>query len=93
MKKTLLCLLLTFSLALAACGSDSKETTSGNVTSKKMTSVTLNEVAHSIFYAPQYVAIEKGYFADEGIDLTLVTGFGALLLVQDNGVIRLVQDK
>ena len=39
--------------------------------------ITLNEVAHSIFYAPQYVAIEKGYFKDEGIDLTLVTGFGA----------------
>ena len=39
--------------------------------------VTLNEVAHSIFYAPQYVAIENGYFAEEGIDLTLVTGFGA----------------
>lgn len=39
--------------------------------------VTLNEVAHSIFYAPQYVAIEAGYFAEEGIDLTLVNGFGA----------------
>ena len=38
--------------------------------------ITLNEVAHSIFYAPQYVAIEKGYFKDEGLDLTLVTGFG-----------------
>ena len=36
-----------------------------------LTKVTLNEVAHSIFYAPQYVAIEKG------IDLELVTGFGA----------------
>ncbi|MCR5702508.1 MAG: ABC transporter substrate-binding protein [Lachnospiraceae bacterium] len=42
-----------------------------------LTHVTLNEVAHSIFYAPQYVAIEKGYFKDEGIDLELVTGFGA----------------
>ena len=42
-----------------------------------LTPVTLNEVAHSIFYAPQYVAIENGYFAEEGIDLTLVTGFGA----------------
>ena len=42
-----------------------------------MEQVTLNEVAHSIFYAPQYVAIEEGYFADEGIDLTLITGFGA----------------
>ena len=45
--------------------------------SKELTPVTLNEVAHSIFYAPQYVAIENGYFAEEGIDLTLVTGFGA----------------
>lgn len=41
------------------------------------TKVTLNEVAHSIFYAPMYVAIEEGYFAEEGIDLELVTGFGA----------------
>ena len=43
----------------------------------ELTEVTLNEVAHSIFYAPQYVAIEEGYFAEEGLDLTLVTGFGA----------------
>ena len=46
-------------------------------TEEKLTKVTLNEVAHSIFYAPQYVAIEEGYFKDEGMDLTLVTGFGA----------------
>lgn len=39
--------------------------------------VTLNEVAHSIFYAPQYVAIEEGYFEEEGLELNLVTGFGA----------------
>ena len=44
---------------------------------EKLIKVTLNEVAHSIFYAPQYVAIEEGYFAEEGLDLTLVTGFGA----------------
>ena len=42
-----------------------------------MTAITLNEVAHSIFYAPMYVAIEEGYFAEEGIDLTLETGYGA----------------
>lgn len=42
-----------------------------------LTKVTLNEVAHSIFYAPQYVAIEEGYFEEEGLDLELVTGFGA----------------
>ena len=44
---------------------------------KMLTKITLNEVAHSIFYAPQYVAIEEGYFSEEGLDLTLITGFGA----------------
>ena len=42
-----------------------------------LTKVTLNEVAHSIFYAPMYVAIEEGYFEEAGIDLELATGFGA----------------
>lgn len=50
---------------------------SGCKKSSDLEKVTLNEVAHSIFYAPQYVAIEEGYFKEEGIDLTLVTGFGA----------------
>ena len=44
---------------------------------KMLTKITLNEVAHSIFYAPQYVAIEEGYFKDEGLDMALITGFGA----------------
>ena len=34
-------------------------------------------MAHSIFYAPMYVAIEEGYFEEEGIELDLVCGFGA----------------
>ena len=41
------------------------------------TKVTLNEVAHSIFYAPMYVAIENGYFQEAGLEVELVTGFGA----------------
>ena len=57
-------------VTLAGCGAKDE-------TKEKVEQVTLNEVAHSIFYAPQYVAIEEGYFADEGIDLTLMTGFGA----------------
>jgi len=69
----LLCCVLAFGM-LAGCG---KGTASGSAdTNAKMTKVTLNEVAHSIFYAPMYVAIEKGYFAEEGIELMLVTGFG-----------------
>ena len=42
-----------------------------------LTPVTLSEVAHSIFYAPMYAAIENGYFEEEGIDLTLVNSAGA----------------
>lgn len=49
----------------------------GGNDSSDLTPLTLNEVAHSIFYAPMYVAIEKGYFQEEGIDLTLVNGAGA----------------
>ena len=44
---------------------------------KKLEKVTLAEVAHTIFYAPQYVAIEKGYFKDYGIDIDLVLTSGA----------------
>lgn len=58
--------------ALTGCGKTPKD---GSPSGK--TPVVLNEVAHSIFYAPMYVAIEEGYFADEGIELTLITGFGA----------------
>lgn len=62
-------------LAFVGCGS--AEGKSDKAASSEKTKVVLNEVAHSIFYAPMYVAIEEGYFAEEGIDLDLVTGFGA----------------
>ena len=62
--------------SLFGCGiKDSKGSSSSAASGN--TPVVLNEVAHSIFYAPMYVAIEEGYFAEEGIDLTLITGFGA----------------
>ena len=35
------------------------------------------EVTHSVFYAPQYVAIAQGFFAEEGIDIELSNGQGA----------------
>ena len=35
------------------------------------------EVTHSIFYAPQYVAIYEGYFEEEGIEIELYNGGGA----------------
>ncbi len=74
MKKRILSLVLSAVLVAGAlpCVSGAKEQEQ-----KELQKVTLNEVAHSIFYAPQYAAIELGYFEEEGIDLTLVTGFGA----------------
>lgn len=45
--------------------------------SKDLETVRLAEVAHTIFYAPMYVAIEKGYFEDMGIDIELSLANGA----------------
>lgn len=71
MKKRLIAFLLILSLVVTILpGCTSKD-------NPGLTKVVLNEVAHSIFYAPMYVAIENGYFAEEGIDLELVCGFGA----------------
>ena len=75
MKKKLTAIGLVAVLACTGFAGCGNETVKGE--SEKLEKVTLNEVAHSIFYAPQYVAIENGYFEKEGIDLELVTGYGA----------------
>ena len=68
--KKLICIVLAASVALsaAACGAHQPQT------GKKLV---LSEVTHSIFYAPQYVAINKGYFAEEGLEIELVNAGGA----------------
>ena len=48
-------------LSLAACNSGELE------------KVKVGEVTRSIFYAPQYVALEKGFFEDEGLSVDLQT--------------------
>ena len=67
-KKTAIMLMmyLCFVTALGGCKR------SGNLEKVKLT-----EVAHSIFYAPQYVAFELGYFEEEGIQIELTNGLGA----------------
>ena len=83
MKKRLLACALAavFTLALLAGCSRKSESPGPEDAGQKeetgLTEVTLNEVAHSIFYAPMYAAVEEGYFAEEGINLDLVCGFGA----------------
>lgn len=69
--KKLILILLTGCLcitALTGCGKQNKE---------GLAKVTLSEVVHSIFYAPQYVAMELGFFEEEGIDLQVDVGNGA----------------
>ena len=69
----MLFLVLTLLPVLSGCSSSSP----GSAGTDGLKSITLNEVAHSIFYAPQYAAIELGYFDEEGLDVTLVNGGGA----------------
>ncbi|WP_411168153.1 ABC transporter substrate-binding protein [Clostridium sp. MB05] len=44
---------------------------------KELTKVRLNEVVRSVFYAPMYVAINEGFFEEEGLVIDLSTGQGA----------------
>lgn len=61
---------------------------------KEAVKVNLAEVTRSIFYAPQYVALEKGYFADEGLEVELQTTWGGdttmTALLSDGADIALV---
>ncbi len=43
----------------------------------ELVTIALSEVTHSVFYAPQYAAIELGFFEEEGLDIELSTGQGA----------------
>ena len=51
--------------------------TQNSSSNKKLDKVTVAEVTHSVFYAPQYVAITKGFFEDEGIEVDLIDAQGA----------------
>lgn len=64
-KKLLLTALFLSSLFLNSCKNDG------------LTNITVAEVTHSLFYAPQYIAINKGYFKDEGLNVNVITTPGA----------------
>ncbi len=48
-----------------------------NKNNQELKSIKVNEVTRSVFYAPQYVAINNGYFKENGMDIELTTGQGA----------------
>lgn len=68
--KKILALFLALILAVglfAGCSADTAE----------LTTVKVSEVAHSVFYAPQYVAMSQGFFEEAGISIELLNGGGA----------------
>lgn len=69
MKKRILALFIVSLMIVSLFGGCKKKT--------GLTEINLTEVAHSIFYAPMYVAIEEGYFEEEGLKINLVNGLGA----------------
>ncbi|HLR22726.1 MAG TPA: ABC transporter substrate-binding protein [Pseudogracilibacillus sp.] len=70
-------------ILLTACSSDDEKT-----------EIELAEVTRSVFYTPQYVALEKGFFEEEGLDVELTTTWGGdktmTALLSDNADIALV---
>ena len=62
-----ICIVLCIILPILAVGCQTDE----------LTEVNLSEVAHTIFYAPQYVALNRGFFEDEGLKINLSTAQGA----------------
>lgn len=68
--KRILALILALSIPVLCFCSCKKEDGS-------LTTIALSEVTHSVFYAPQYAAIELGFFEDEGLQIELSTGQGA----------------
>jgi NitT/TauT family transport system substrate-binding protein len=62
----LILVLFGLSLAISGCSKQSE-----------LTKVKLSEVTHSVFYAPQYVALTQGFFKEEGLEIELSNGQGA----------------
>lgn len=62
--------------------------------SNDVSEITLAEVTRSVFYTPQYVALENGYFEEEGLEVELQTTWGGdktmTALLSDNADIALV---
>ena len=56
---------LTLLLSLGGCAGTETKT------------VRLNEVTHSVFYAPLYAGMSLGFFAEEGLEIELTNGGGA----------------
>lgn len=75
----LVALTLVFALPLVSISAAETIQTdkTSTTTPKELTKLTVSEVTHSVFYAPQYVAINLGFFEENGIEIELVNSQGA----------------
>ena len=80
MKKRMSKLLSLFCAAVLVMG-----VFAGCSTQKKLQKVTVSEVTHSVFYAPQYAAIELGFFEEEGLEIDLVNAQGGRFEIDIDG--------
>lgn len=69
MKKIIIALLACVIVIISFIALFSKKNDKVDNTLKK---IKVAEVTHSIFYAPQYLAISKGFFKEEGLEIELV---------------------
>ena len=76
MKKKIITILIALIL-IAVIIITSIKLSSKEDTNNDLTTIRLAEVTHSVFYAPLYVAIENGYFEEEGIEIDLILTSGA----------------
>lgn len=74
MKKKIIILIIIFLLLISFFIISKNKTNKKNTT---LTKVTVAEVAHSIFYAPGYLADSLGYFKEEGLDVEIILTPGA----------------
>ncbi len=74
MKKYLIIILI---IAVVAVGITAFILLNKKTDTQGLKTINVNEVTRSVFYAPQYVAIANGYFAEEGLNIELTTGQGA----------------
>ena len=77
MKKRILTYVICGLLLLVLVGAVLFDFNKSDEGKKSLRKIRLAEVAHTIFYAPQYVALENGYFEDEGLDVELILTSGA----------------
>ena len=71
-------------IAIVVNNNRNNTTPTGTPITKETKVIKVNEVTRSVFYSPQYAAIALGYFKDNGIEIELTTGQGAVLSGQSD---------